>query len=106
MRNARCSPSAMRSAIATTTTPSPGPYIVSPKAPTALVASVAITLMVLAMFGYVKGHFTGAPPWRSAMQSVLIGGVAAGGAFVIARAISGCERTSHAGREVTVAGAV
>ena len=78
----------MRSAIATTTTPSPGSYIVSPKAPTALVASVAITLMALAMFGYVKGHFTGAPPWRSAMQTVLIGGVAAGVAFVIARAIS------------------
>jgi len=65
-----------------------GPYIVSPKASTALVASVAITLMALATFGYGKGHFTGAPPWRSAMQTVLIGGVAAGVAFVIARAIS------------------
>ena len=65
-----------------------GPYIVSPKASTALVASVAITLMALATFGYVKGHFTGAPPWRSAMQTVLIGGVAAGAAFMIARAIS------------------
>jgi len=65
-----------------------GPYIVSPKASTALVASVAITLMALATFGYVKGHFTGAPPWRTAMQTVLIGGVAAGVAFVIARAIS------------------
>jgi VIT1/CCC1 family predicted Fe2+/Mn2+ transporter len=65
-----------------------GPYIVSPKASTALVASVAITLLALAIFGYVKGHFTGAPPWRSAMQTVLIGGVAAGVAFVIARAIS------------------
>jgi VIT1/CCC1 family predicted Fe2+/Mn2+ transporter len=64
------------------------PYIVSPKASTALVASVAITLLALAIFGYVKGHFTGAPPWRTAMQTVLIGGVAAGVAFVIARAIS------------------
>jgi VIT1/CCC1 family predicted Fe2+/Mn2+ transporter len=49
---------------------------------------VAITLLALAIFGYVKGHFTGAPPWRTAMQTVLIGGVAAGVAFVIARAIS------------------
>jgi vacuolar iron transporter family protein len=65
-----------------------GPYIVLPKASTALVASGAITLLVLAMFGYVKGHFTGAPPWRSAMQTVLMGGVAAGVAFLIARAIS------------------
>ena len=65
-----------------------GPYIVSAQASTALVASVAITLMALAIFGYVKGHFTGAPPLRSSMQTVLIGGVAAGVAFGIARAIS------------------
>jgi VIT1/CCC1 family predicted Fe2+/Mn2+ transporter len=63
-------------------------YILLPKASTALVASGAITLLALAMVGYVKGHFTGAPPLRSAIQSVLIGGVAAGAAFLIARAIS------------------
>jgi VIT1/CCC1 family predicted Fe2+/Mn2+ transporter len=65
-----------------------GPYILSAKASTALVASVAITLLALAVFGYVKGHFTGAPPVRSAIQTVLIGGLAAGAAFLIARAIS------------------
>ena len=65
-----------------------GPYILLPKASTALVASVAITLLALAVFGYVKGHFTGAAPVRSAIQTVLIGGVAAGAAFLIARAIS------------------
>jgi VIT1/CCC1 family predicted Fe2+/Mn2+ transporter len=65
-----------------------GPYIISSKASTALMASAAITLMALGVFGYVKGYFTGAPPWRSAMQTVLIGGVAAGVAFGIARAIS------------------
>ena len=65
-----------------------GPYILLPKASTALVASVAITLLALAIFGYVKGRFTGAPPARSAIQTVLIGGVAAGAAFLIARAIS------------------
>ena len=64
------------------------PYILLATASAALSASVTITLLALAMFGYVKGHFTGAPPWRTAMQSVLIGGVAAGVAFVIARAIS------------------
>jgi vacuolar iron transporter family protein len=51
-----------------------GRYILLPKASTALVASGAITLLALAMFGYVKGHFTGAPPLRSAIQTVLIGG--------------------------------
>jgi len=65
-----------------------GPYIFLSKASTALVGSVAITLLALAGFGYVKGHFTGAPPLRSAIQTVLIGGVAAGAAFLIARAIS------------------
>jgi VIT1/CCC1 family predicted Fe2+/Mn2+ transporter len=65
-----------------------GPYILWPKASTALVASVAITLLALAVFGYVKGRFTGAPPIRSAIQTVLIGGLAAGAAFLIARAIS------------------
>jgi VIT1/CCC1 family predicted Fe2+/Mn2+ transporter len=65
-----------------------GPYILWPKASTALVASVAITLLALAVFGYVKGRFTGAPPVRSSIQTVLIGGLAAGAAFLIARAIS------------------
>jgi VIT1/CCC1 family predicted Fe2+/Mn2+ transporter len=65
-----------------------GPYIFLPKASAALVASVTITLLALAIFGYVKGRFTGAPPVRSAIQTLLIGGLAAGAAFLIARAIS------------------
>jgi len=36
----------------------------------------------------VKGRFTGAPPWRSAVQTAAIGGLAAAAAFAIARAIS------------------
>ena len=65
-----------------------GPYMLLATASAALGASVALTLVALGVFGYVKGHFTGTPPWRSAMQTVLIGGVAAGVAFVIARAIA------------------
>ena len=64
-----------------------GPYIAL-KAGTALPASVGITLLALAIFGYVKGHFTGASPVRSSFQTVLIGGLAATAAFLIARAIS------------------
>jgi len=64
-----------------------GPYIVL-KATMALSTSVGITLLALAIFGYVKGHFTGASPVRSSFQTVLIGGLAAGAAFLIARAIS------------------
>jgi VIT1/CCC1 family predicted Fe2+/Mn2+ transporter len=65
-----------------------GPYIVLPHASSALTASIAITLCALAVFGYVKGRFTGTHALRSAVQTVLIGGVAAGAAFLIARAIS------------------
>lgn len=64
-----------------------GPYIAL-SASAALLASVAITLLALAVFGYVKGRFTGAAPLRSSLQTVLIGGLAATAAFAIARAIS------------------
>jgi len=47
-----------------------------------------ITLFALAAFGYVKGRFTGAPPLRSAIQTTVVGGLAAAAAFMIARAIS------------------
>ncbi len=65
-----------------------GPYLLLHTARTALTVSVVTTLIALAFFGYIKGHFTGAPPLRSAIQTVLIGGLAAAAAFLIARAIS------------------
>ena len=64
------------------------PYMIVGDARTALNSSVGITLTALAGFGYLKGHFTGASPMRSALQTVLIGGLAAAAAFLIARAIS------------------
>lgn len=64
-----------------------GPYVLLGAA-NALAASVGITLLALTVFGYVKGRFTGAPPVRSAIQTALIGGLAAAAAFGIARAIS------------------
>jgi VIT1/CCC1 family predicted Fe2+/Mn2+ transporter len=54
----------------------------------ALGVSVTVTLLALLGFGYVKGRFTGTRPLRSALQTTLIGGLAAGAAFAIARAIS------------------
>jgi len=63
-------------------------YIFIPTASTALVISVVVTLIALGIFGYIKGTFTGAKPLRSAIQTVLIGGVAAAAAFAIARLIS------------------
>ena len=64
------------------------PYIALPSAREALVVSAAVTLIALAVFGYVKGVYTGMAPLRSAIQTVLIGGLAAGAAFGLARLLS------------------
>ena len=64
------------------------PYMFLSDIQVGLSFSVVVTLLALAFFGYVKGHFTGARPLRSALQTVSIGGIAAAAAFAIARAIS------------------
>jgi VIT1/CCC1 family predicted Fe2+/Mn2+ transporter len=64
------------------------PYMIFAEAPRALLWSAAITVFALFVFGYVKGQFTGARPLKSALQTCLIGSVAAGAAFFIARLIS------------------
>lgn len=64
------------------------PYMVAKTATQALTASVIVTLLALFLFGYVKGRFTGTRPFRSAIQTTLIGGLAATAAFLIARAFS------------------
>jgi VIT1/CCC1 family predicted Fe2+/Mn2+ transporter len=63
------------------------PYILMRDVAASLWVSVALTLLALACFGFVKGRFTGARPWRSALQTTLIGGLAASAAFAIARAV-------------------
>ena len=64
------------------------PYLFFHSSREALVWSAVVTLLALAVFGYVKGRFTGSKPRRSALQTVVIGGLAAGAAFLIAKAIS------------------
>jgi VIT1/CCC1 family predicted Fe2+/Mn2+ transporter len=63
------------------------PYMLLGKLDVALRFSVVVTLLALLIFGFVKGHFTGVSPLRSALQTVVIGGLAATAAFLIARAI-------------------
>lgn len=65
------------------------PYILAHDASSALLSSVAFTLSALLIFGFVKGRFTGTRPLRSALQTALIGSLAAGAAFGIARLIGG-----------------
>ena len=64
------------------------PYIFISTAHVALLVSIAVTLAALFIFGFVKGRFTTARPLRSALETALVGSVAAGAAFLIARAIS------------------
>jgi predicted membrane protein (TIGR00267 family) len=63
------------------------PYFFFDAVKTALLASIAVTLLVLLVFGYVKGLFTTGKPVRSAVQTVIVGGLAAAAAFVIAKAL-------------------
>jgi len=63
-------------------------YVKNISVTTALLLSVAFTLAALLVFGFIKGRFTGTRPLRSALQTALIGSLAAGAAFLIARAIS------------------
>jgi vacuolar iron transporter family protein len=64
------------------------PYILLSTVNRGLLVSAAVTLAALAIFGYIKGRYTGARPLRSALQTLVIGGVAAAAAFMLARIIS------------------
>jgi vacuolar iron transporter family protein len=61
------------------------PYMLLEDNVRALMASVAITLLALLVFGAVKGRFTGAGMLRSGLQTVSIGGLAAAAAYALAR---------------------
>ena len=63
------------------------PYFFFRSVHSALIGSVVVTLLALLAFGYVKGRFTTAKPFRSAWQTVAVGGLAAAAAFAIAKAI-------------------
>ena len=65
------------------------PYVFPLPVPTALLASVGVTLVALVIFGGVKARFTGVPVLRGAFQTALVGGLAAGAAYLIARLVSG-----------------
>ena len=64
------------------------PYMFTHNTNVALLTSIALTLAALLVFGFIKGRFTGTRPIRSALQTALIGSVAAGAAFLLARLIS------------------
>lgn len=63
------------------------PYIFVHTVKSALYVSVVATLLALFLFGFIKGRVTGLNAFRSGWQTMLIGGVAAGTAFGVARLI-------------------
>jgi vacuolar iron transporter family protein len=65
------------------------PYFFVRPAHSALLVSIAVTGLALLAFGYVKGRFTTAHPWRSAWQTLVVGGLAAAAAFTIAWWVGG-----------------
>lgn len=50
--------------------------------------SVIFTVVALFSFGYIKGKFSGVSPALSGLQTALIGGLAALGAYLIAKLVS------------------
>jgi VIT1/CCC1 family predicted Fe2+/Mn2+ transporter len=61
------------------------PYFIAADLQQGFIASIWVTLAALAVFGCVKARFTGIPLWKGGFQTVSIGGLAAGAAFLIAR---------------------
>jgi len=64
------------------------PCMLARNARNALLISIAVTLLALTVFGLVKGHFTGVSKVESPWETALVGNLAAGVAFGIAKAIS------------------
>ncbi len=64
------------------------PYMILASASRGLLASAVVTLAALGIFGFMKGRFTGTGPVRSAAQTMVIGGIAATAAFLLAKLIA------------------
>lgn len=64
------------------------PYLLPVAVGTALLLSALLTVGVLTVFGWYKGHLTGQPTTQSVVQTVLLGGAAAAVSFAVARGIA------------------
>jgi VIT1/CCC1 family predicted Fe2+/Mn2+ transporter len=63
------------------------PYMVIAASSRALLTSAIVTMLALAIFGAIKGALTGGSVWKSAVQTVLIGGIASAVAFWLAKMV-------------------
>ena len=64
------------------------PYFFISNSSDALKISILATLICLFIFGYFKSKMTGVPPFSGAIKVTLIGAIAAGAAFGIAKLLS------------------
>lgn len=62
------------------------PYVFLHEHAAAFRLSCIVTLIALSIFGFIKGRFTGANAWRSALETMGIGGLAAAVAYLLAKA--------------------
>jgi len=65
------------------------PYFFIHDSSVALEYSVVATLICLFIFGFFKSKITGVNPWKGAIRVMLIGAMAAGAAFGVAKVIGG-----------------
>ena len=63
------------------------PYIFIKNSNEALLISVIITLIALFVFGFLKAKAVGQNTWYGAIKTTLIGAIAAGAAYGLAKAI-------------------
>ena len=64
------------------------PYILFSEPHIALLFSIIFTLIALVIFGYVKSKYIGVNPWKGALRTSIVGALAAGAAFFIAKVIA------------------
>ena len=64
------------------------PYMLVAHVHEALLASIGVSLVALFAFGAFKGYFTGQKVVKSALQTTIIGSVAAACAFLIAKSVT------------------
>ena len=63
------------------------PYVFCSSVHKGLLVSAAVTLLALLIFGYIKSRVTGQPPLKGAINTMIIGALAAGAAYAIAKMI-------------------
>ena len=64
------------------------PYIILSNISEAFAYSVGFTALALILFGGIKGQFTGINKAKSAAQTLLVGGLAAAAAYLLAHVFS------------------